>query len=79
MPFQRSSGVVLHPTSLPGQFGIGDLGQSAYEFIDFLERSGQKNLAGAAPGANGGYEHSPYTMNFSAFARQPPAAESGKN
>jgi len=70
MPFARSSGIVLHPTSLPSQFGIGDLGQSAYEFIDFLERSGQK-IWQVLPLGPTGYEHSPYTMNFSAFAGNP--------
>ena len=70
MPFQRSSGVVLHPTSLPGQFGIGDLGQSAYELIDFLERSGQR-IWQVLPLGPTGYEHSPYIMNFSAFAGNP--------
>ena len=70
MPFKRSSGIVLHPTSLPSQFGIGDLGQSAYEFIDFLERSGQK-IWQVLPLGPTGYEHSPYTMNFSAFAGNP--------
>lgn len=70
MPFDRSSGIVLHPTSLPGQFGIGDLGRSAYEFVDFLERSGQK-IWQVLPLGPTGYEHSPYTMNFSAFAGNP--------
>ncbi|WP_346292164.1 4-alpha-glucanotransferase [Sphaerothrix gracilis] len=70
MPFERCSGVLLHPTSLPSQFGIGDLGQSAYEFIDFLERSGQK-IWQILPLGPTGYEHSPYTMNFSAFAGNP--------
>lgn len=70
MPFERSSGIVLHPTSLPSRFGIGDLGQSAYEFIDFLERSGQK-IWQVLPLGPTGYEHSPYTMNFSAFAGNP--------
>jgi hypothetical protein len=32
----RSSGILLHPTSLPGRFGIGDLGTEAHRFIDFL-------------------------------------------
>jgi 4-alpha-glucanotransferase len=68
--FQRSSGVLLHPTSLPNQFGIGDLGRSAYEFVDFLERSDQK-LWQILPLAPTGYEHSPYTMNFSVFAGNP--------
>ena len=70
MSFQRSSGIVLHPTSLPSQFGIGDLGQSAYIFVDFLKRSGQR-LWQVLPLGPTGYEHSPYTMNFSAFAGNP--------
>ena len=39
---QRSSGLLLHPTSLPGRYGIGDLGASAYQFVDFLVASGQQ-------------------------------------
>ncbi|MDT9227880.1 4-alpha-glucanotransferase [Limnospira fusiformis SAG 85.79] len=42
MHLERASGILLHPTSFPSRFGIGDLGRAAYEFIDFLERSGQK-------------------------------------
>jgi 4-alpha-glucanotransferase len=38
---QRLSGVLLHVSSLPGPFGIGDLGSCAYEFVDFLCASGQ--------------------------------------
>ena len=37
----RSSGILLHPASLPGRFGIGDLGPEAYRFADLLARSGQ--------------------------------------
>jgi 4-alpha-glucanotransferase len=70
MAFRRSSGILLHPTSLPSRFGIGDLGKSAYEFVDFLERSGQ-TLWQVLPLGPTGYEHSPYTMNFSAFAGNP--------
>jgi len=70
MTFQRASGILLHPTSLPSRFGIGDLGKSAYEFVDFLESSGQK-LWQVLPLGPTGYEHSPYTMNFSAFAGNP--------
>lgn len=70
MTFQRASGILLHPTCLPGQFGIGDLGQSAYTFVDFLERSGQK-LWQILPLGPTGYEHSPYIMNFSTFAGNP--------
>ena len=39
-PYQRGGGILLHPTSLPGPFGIGDLGPSASRFIDFLEQAG---------------------------------------
>lgn len=70
MTFQRASGILLHPTCLPSRFGIGDLGKSAYEFVDFLERSGQ-SLWQILPLGPTGYEHSPYTMNFSAFAGNP--------
>ncbi len=70
MSFERASGVLLHPTSLPSKFGIGDLGESAYQFVDFLVSSGQK-LWQILPLGPTGYEHSPYTMNFSAFAGNP--------
>lgn len=70
MSFQRASGVLLHPTSLPGRFGIGDLGKSAYEFVDFLASSGQR-LWQVLPLGPTGYEHSPYIMNFSTFAGNP--------
>ncbi|MGE3539194.1 MAG: 4-alpha-glucanotransferase [Candidatus Tectimicrobiota bacterium] len=39
---QRSSGLLLHPTSLPGRYGIGDLGPAARQFVDFLAASGQQ-------------------------------------
>jgi 4-alpha-glucanotransferase len=70
MTFQRASGILLHPTCLPSQHGIGDLGKSAYEFIDFLASSGQK-LWQVLPLGPTGYEHSPYIMNFSTFAGNP--------
>ena len=43
--FPRSSGVLLHPTSLPGPYGIGDLGDNAYRFVDWLENAGLANSA----------------------------------
>ncbi|MCU0566251.1 MAG: 4-alpha-glucanotransferase [Oculatellaceae cyanobacterium Prado106] len=70
MTFQRASGILLHPTCLPSPYGIGDLGQAAYEFVDFLERSGQK-LWQILPLGPTGDEHSPYIMNYSAFAGNP--------
>ena len=39
----RLSGVLVHPTSFPSPYGIGDLGQGAYDFIDFLKASGQSS------------------------------------
>ena len=42
MKFPRASGILLHPTSLPGGCGIGDFGPAAYSFVDFLQESGQK-------------------------------------
>src|SRR5271169_1771011 len=42
MNLQRSSGILLHPTSLPNRFGIGDLGPSAHRFIEQLVAGGQK-------------------------------------
>src|SRR5207247_4010760 len=66
MRFPRSSGILLHPTSLPGRFGIGDLGQEAYRFADFLEASGQ-SLWQVLPLGPTGYGDSPYAC-YSAFA-----------
>jgi 4-alpha-glucanotransferase len=66
MKLARSSGILLHPTSLPGPHGSGDLGASAYHFVDWLVKAGQKlwqilPLSGIGPG------NSPY-MSSSAFA-----------
>ncbi|MFZ0317680.1 MAG: 4-alpha-glucanotransferase [Candidatus Sulfotelmatobacter sp.] len=67
--FSRSSGVLLHVTSLPGGHGIGDLGSSAYEFVDFLTQSKQK-IWQVLPLGPTGYGDSPYQL-FSAFAGNP--------
>src|SRR5689334_1765093 len=69
MKFQRSSGILLHPTSFPGPYGVGDLGDSAYGFIDFLAASGCK-LWQVLPLGPTGYGDSPYQC-FSAFAGNP--------
>ena len=66
MSFPRASGILLHPTSLPGRFGIGDLGEEAYAFVDFLAASGQ-SLWQVLPLGPTGYGDSPYQC-FSAFA-----------
>jgi 4-alpha-glucanotransferase len=69
MKFERSSGILLHPTSLPGQFGIGDLGEQAYKFVDLLVECRQK-LWQICPLGPTGYGDSPYQC-FSAFAGNP--------
>src|SRR6266478_4079914 len=66
MRFPRASGILLHPTSLPGCFGIGDLGDEAYRFADFLVASGQ-SLWQVLPLGPTGYGDSPYAC-YSAFA-----------
>lgn len=69
MNFERSAGILLHPTSLPGKYGIGDLGNEAYSFIDFLVEAGQ-SLWQVFPLGPTGYGDSPYQC-FSAFAGNP--------
>ena len=66
MSFPRASGILLHPTSLPGRYGIGDLGPEAYAFMDFLAAAGQ-TLWQVLPLGPTGYGDSPYQC-FSAFA-----------
>ncbi|MEN9373933.1 MAG: 4-alpha-glucanotransferase MalQ, partial [Pseudomonadota bacterium] len=66
MKFPRTSGILLHPTSLPGVYGSGDFGASSYHFVDWLQVAGQRlwqilPLGGIGPG------NSPY-MSSSAFA-----------
>jgi 4-alpha-glucanotransferase len=69
MPFDRRSGLLLHPTSLPGKYGIGTLGQECYNWINFLESAGQR-LWQVMPLGPTGYGDSPYQC-FSAFAGNP--------
>jgi len=65
----RSSGILLHPSSLPGKYGIGSLGRQAFKFVDFLEKAGQK-LWQVLPMGHTGYGDSPYAC-FSIFAGNP--------
>jgi 4-alpha-glucanotransferase len=67
--FARASGILLHLTSLPGRCGIGDLGDAAYRFVDFLEASGQQ-LWQIMPLGPTSYGDSPYQA-LSAFAGNP--------
>jgi len=69
MAFPRRSGVILHPTALQGRFGIGDLGDAAYQFVDFLAAAGQAYWQ-VLPMSPTGYADSPY-QGLSVFAGNP--------
>ena len=69
MEFQRSSGVLLHISSLPSYGGIGDLGPAAYEFVEFLAAAKQ-HVWQVLPLCPTGYGNSPYAGS-SAFAGNP--------
>jgi 4-alpha-glucanotransferase len=69
MSLPRASGILLHPTSLPSRFGIGDLGKEAYRFADFLASTGQR-LWQVLPLGPTGYGNSPYQC-LSLFAGNP--------
>ncbi len=69
MEFVRASGLLVHPTSFPGPHGIGDLGDNAYKFVDFLVEAKQY-LWQVLPLGPTGYGDSPYA-SFSSFAGNP--------
>lgn len=69
MRFPRSCGTLVHPTSFPSKYGMGDLGHEAYEFINFLEETGQ-TIWQVLPLSPTGYGNSPYA-SYSAFAGNP--------
>lgn len=69
MTIKRSSGILMHVSSLPGKFGIGDAGKSAYEWVDFLDQTGVKYWQ-ILPLNPTGYGNSPY-QGLSAFAGNP--------
>jgi len=66
MQFKRSSGILLHPTSIPSLYGIGDFGKSARNIIDFLVHTDQ-TIWQVLPLCPTGYGNSPYA-SYSAFA-----------
>ncbi|MVX63157.1 4-alpha-glucanotransferase [Clostridium chromiireducens] len=66
---ERGSGIIMHIASLPGKYGIGTFGRSAFEFADFLKKSGQKYWQ-ILPLGQTSYGDSPY-QSFSAFAGNP--------
>ena len=69
MNYQRASGILLHPTSLPGRYGIGSMNAAAYQWIDFLHVTRQ-SLWQLLPLGPTGYGDSPY-QSFSSFAGNP--------
>ncbi|WP_294125101.1 4-alpha-glucanotransferase [uncultured Clostridium sp.] len=66
---ERSAGVIMHIASLPGKFGIGTFGKEAYEYVEFLYKSGMRYWQ-ILPLGQTGYGDSPY-QSFSAFAGNP--------
>ena len=69
MAIDRASGLLLHPTSLPSPFGIGDLGPQAYRFVEFMAAAKQK-LWQILPLGPTGFANSPY-LCYSAIAGNP--------
>jgi 4-alpha-glucanotransferase len=69
MFYQRASGILLHPSCFPSRFGIGDLGEEAYRFVDFLADSYQQ-VWQILPLGPTGYGNSPY-LSYSALAGNP--------
>jgi len=69
LELDRSSGILLHISSLPGKFGVGDLGREAYKWVDFLDQAGVKYWQ-ILPLNPTGYGNSPY-QGLSAFAGNP--------
>jgi len=66
MRFPRSCGTLVHPTSFPSKYGIGDFGNEAKQFIDFLQQTGQ-SIWQVLPLGPTGFGNSPYA-SYSAFA-----------
>ncbi len=71
MQLKRSSAILLHITSLPSAYGIGDIGDEAYKFVDFLQESGHRywQILPLNP-TDAAFSHSPYS-SYSAFAGNP--------
>lgn len=69
MDYPRQSGILLHPTSLPGRYGVGSFNRAAYDWVDFLAAARQ-SLWQVLPLGPTGYGDSPY-QSFSSFAGNP--------
>ena len=64
MDIEKSSGLILHPTSLPSKYGIGDLGKESYEFVEFLSDSKTKIWQVLPLGITDNIEYSPYCLLY---------------
>ena len=65
MDINKSSGLILHPTSLPSSYGIGDLGKESYKFVDLLNESDTKIWQVLPLGITDKIEFSPYSSKSS--------------
>ena len=65
MDIEKTSGLILHPTSLPSKYGIGDLGKESYEFVEFLSDSKTKIWQVLPLGITDNIEYSPYSSKSS--------------
>ena len=83
MPLPRQSGILLHPSSLPGPHGAGDLGAAAYHFVDWLAAGEQSlwqvlPLGGVGPGNAARFSQAGLTVGSASYDGAPaPAAIAG--
>ena len=65
MDINKTSGLILHPTSLPSDYGIGDLGKESYKFVDLLSESKTQVWQVLPLGITDNIEYSPYSSKSS--------------
>tara|TARA_B100000927_G_scaffold276473_1_gene257287 strand:+ start:2100 stop:2543 length:444 start_codon:yes stop_codon:yes gene_type:complete len=65
MDIDKTSGLILHPTSLPSDYGIGDFGKESYRFVDLLNESKTKVWQVLPLGITDNIEYSPYSSKSS--------------
>ena len=65
MDINKSSGLILHPSSMPGEYGIGELGSNCFEFIDLLKTSNTRIWQVLPLGITDEVEYSPYSSKSS--------------
>ena len=71
---ERSAGVIMHIASLPGKFGIGTFGKEAYEYVEFLFKSGLKYWQ-ILPLGQTGYGDSPYQLLYTSYCSSSKACQ----